>query len=98
MSAEGTRGEGSPRERHPARDVVREQAQVVHNYFLTESTTPSGDVKLPMLALIGQSPSASDAGTWIATWYKPANPGASAHPKTCADVLLIVTVTLLPVL
>jgi len=27
-----------------------------------------------------QSPSASVLGTWIAIWYKPAEPGASAAP------------------
>jgi hypothetical protein len=26
----------------------------------------------PMVATMGQSPFAGDAGTWIATWYNPA--------------------------
>jgi hypothetical protein len=41
---------------------------------------------------MGQSPSASVVGTWIAIWYRPAEPGASAAPYTVAEVLLIVTV------
>ncbi len=46
-----------------------------------------------MVATMGQSPFASDAGTWIATWYNPAKPGANAAPYTVAGTLLIVTVT-----
>src|ERR1700722_5667261 len=45
-----------------------------------------------MRATTAQSPSASDSGTWIATWYKPANPGASAAPYTVAGRLSMVTV------
>jgi hypothetical protein len=41
---------------------------------------------------MGQSPSASVPGTWIAIWYNPAEPGASAAPYTVAGVLLMVTV------
>jgi hypothetical protein len=47
----------------------------------------------PIVATMGQSPLPSDAGTWIATWYNPANPGANAAPYTLAETLLIVTVT-----
>src|ERR1700730_9721222 len=44
-----------------------------------------------MLAWMGQSPSARVVGTWMAIWYKPAEPGASAAPYTVADVLFTVT-------
>ena len=44
-----------------------------------------------MLAWIGQSPSVRVPGTWIAIWYNPAEPGASAALSTMAGTLLIVT-------
>ena len=37
-------------------------------YRRTESTTPLGEDTPPMVAVMGQSPSASELGTWIATW------------------------------
>jgi hypothetical protein len=37
-------------------------------YRRTESTTPLGEDTPPMVAVVGQSPSASELGTWIATW------------------------------
>ena len=41
-------------------------------YRFTDSTIPEGDDAPPIVAVIGQSPSASVPGTWIATWYSPA--------------------------
>jgi hypothetical protein len=59
---------------------------------LGDDTTFSNNAE-PTVATMGQSPFASDVGTWIATWYNPANPGANAAPYTVAGTLLIVTVT-----
>jgi hypothetical protein len=44
-----------------------------------------------MAARIGQLPSPSESGTWIAIWYKPAEPGASEAPYTIAGTPLMVT-------
>jgi hypothetical protein len=41
---------------------------------------------------MGQSPLGIELGTWIAIWYRPAKPGASAAPYTIAGMLSIVTV------
>ena len=66
-------------------------------YRCTASEIPAGEETPPMVATRGQVPSASDEGTWIATWYRPANPGASAAPNTVACTLLMVTFGSAPV-
>ena len=53
---------------------------IAHPYCLTDRTIPLGEDTPPMDATTGQSPSPSELGTWMATWYRPANPGASAAP------------------
>ena len=36
---------------------------------------------------MGQSPLVRDPGTWMAIWYTPAEPDASAAPSTVAGML-----------